>query len=160
MNFDDYGDIHVPAVILKTFLRELPQPLLTFEAYERVMGITSACPGWGGVSRAVLLSQSQAVVWSRGAPAGRVGEGPLGLCPLHSRALTQIEQGICRSGAAHQVSVLPLPPLGTHRSPHPSVPSHARGALCGDAASRWSMGSCGHGTGWWLGGGFSISAHS
>ncbi|XP_063099960.1 rho GTPase-activating protein 8 [Cavia porcellus] len=41
VNFDDYGDIHVPAVILKTFLRELPQPLLTFEAYERVMGITN-----------------------------------------------------------------------------------------------------------------------
>ncbi|XP_023376111.1 rho GTPase-activating protein 8 [Pteropus vampyrus] len=41
VNFDDYGDIHVPATILKTFLRELPQPLLTFEAYEQVLGITS-----------------------------------------------------------------------------------------------------------------------
>ncbi|XP_010632647.1 rho GTPase-activating protein 8 [Fukomys damarensis] len=41
VNFDDYGDIHVPAVILKTFLRELPQPLLTFEAYERIVDITS-----------------------------------------------------------------------------------------------------------------------
>lgn len=41
VNFDDYGDIHVPAVILKTFLRELPQPLLTFEAYEQILGITS-----------------------------------------------------------------------------------------------------------------------
>ncbi|XP_049740587.1 rho GTPase-activating protein 8 isoform X1 [Elephas maximus indicus] len=41
VNFDDYGDIHLPAVILKTFLRELPQPLLTFEAYEQVLGITS-----------------------------------------------------------------------------------------------------------------------
>uniref|UniRef100_A0A2K6GAI5 Rho GTPase activating protein 8 n=1 Tax=Propithecus coquereli TaxID=379532 RepID=A0A2K6GAI5_PROCO len=40
VNFDDYGDIHVPAVILKTFLRELPQPLLTFEAYEQILGIT------------------------------------------------------------------------------------------------------------------------
>lgn len=53
MNFDDYGDIHVPAVILKTFLRELPQPLLTFEAYEQILGITSTWPrrgcrwGWG-----------------------------------------------------------------------------------------------------------------
>ena len=43
MNFDDYGDIHVPAVILKTFLRELPQPLLTFRAYEQILGITSTC---------------------------------------------------------------------------------------------------------------------
>ncbi|XP_032272364.1 rho GTPase-activating protein 8 [Phoca vitulina] len=41
VNFDDYGDIHIPAVILKTFLRELPQPLLTFRAYEQILGITS-----------------------------------------------------------------------------------------------------------------------
>ncbi|XP_065378080.1 rho GTPase-activating protein 8 isoform X2 [Macaca fascicularis] len=41
VNFDDYGDIHIPAVILKTFLRELPQPLLTFQAYEQILGITS-----------------------------------------------------------------------------------------------------------------------
>lgn len=41
VNFDDYGDIHIPAVILKTFLRELPQPLLTFKAYEQILGITS-----------------------------------------------------------------------------------------------------------------------
>lgn len=41
MNFDDYGDMHLPAVILKTFLRELPQPLLTFQAYEQILGITS-----------------------------------------------------------------------------------------------------------------------
>ncbi|KAF6117400.1 Rho GTPase activating protein 8 [Phyllostomus discolor] len=40
VDFDDYGDIHVPAVILKTFLRELPQPLLTFKAYEQILGIT------------------------------------------------------------------------------------------------------------------------
>ncbi|XP_011917967.1 PREDICTED: rho GTPase-activating protein 8 isoform X3 [Cercocebus atys] len=40
VNFDDYGDIHIPAVILKTFLRELPQPLLTFQAYEQILGIT------------------------------------------------------------------------------------------------------------------------
>ncbi|XP_004438029.1 PREDICTED: rho GTPase-activating protein 8 [Ceratotherium simum simum] len=41
VNFDDYGDIHIPAAILKTFLRELPQPLLTSEAYEQILGITS-----------------------------------------------------------------------------------------------------------------------
>lgn len=41
MNFDDYHDIHIPAVILKTFLRELPQPLLTFECYDQILGITS-----------------------------------------------------------------------------------------------------------------------
>uniref|UniRef100_A0A8C3CEI0 Rho-GAP domain-containing protein n=1 Tax=Cairina moschata TaxID=8855 RepID=A0A8C3CEI0_CAIMO len=41
VNFDDYHDIHIPAVILKTFLRELPQPLLTFECYDHILGITS-----------------------------------------------------------------------------------------------------------------------
>ncbi|NXS46463.1 RHG08 protein, partial [Balaeniceps rex] len=40
VNFDDYHDIHIPAVILKTFLRELPQPLLTFECYDHILGIT------------------------------------------------------------------------------------------------------------------------
>ncbi|NXV72226.1 RHG08 protein, partial [Atlantisia rogersi] len=40
VNFDDYNDIHIPAVILKTFLRELPQPLLTFECYDQILGIT------------------------------------------------------------------------------------------------------------------------
>ncbi|NXN38863.1 RHG08 protein, partial [Rhinoptilus africanus] len=41
VDFDDYHDIHVPAVILKTFLRELPQPLLTFDCYDHILGITS-----------------------------------------------------------------------------------------------------------------------
>lgn len=43
VNFDDYGDIHIPAVILTTFLRELPQPRPTFRAYEQILGITSWC---------------------------------------------------------------------------------------------------------------------
>ncbi|XP_031158364.1 rho GTPase-activating protein 8-like [Sander lucioperca] len=36
VNFDEFGDVHVPAVILKTFLRELPEPLLTFRVYNQV----------------------------------------------------------------------------------------------------------------------------
>ncbi|MEQ2286209.1 Rho GTPase-activating protein 8, partial [Ameca splendens] len=36
VNFDVYQDVHVPAVILKTFLRELPEPLLTFRVYNQV----------------------------------------------------------------------------------------------------------------------------
>lgn len=43
MNFDDYHDIHIPAVILKTFLRELPEPLLTFDCYDHILEITSEC---------------------------------------------------------------------------------------------------------------------
>ncbi|KAM7055777.1 LOW QUALITY PROTEIN: rho GTPase-activating protein 8 [Acridotheres tristis] len=41
LNFDDYQDIHTPAVILKTFLRELPQPLLTFDSFDHILEITS-----------------------------------------------------------------------------------------------------------------------
>uniref|UniRef100_A0AAX7SUP9 Rho GTPase activating protein 8 n=1 Tax=Astatotilapia calliptera TaxID=8154 RepID=A0AAX7SUP9_ASTCA len=36
VNFEQIGDVHVPAVILKTFLRELPEPLLTFRVYSQV----------------------------------------------------------------------------------------------------------------------------
>ncbi|XP_058046518.1 rho GTPase-activating protein 8 [Ahaetulla prasina] len=41
VDFDDYGDIHIPGVILKAFLRELPEPLLTFPMYDQVIQITS-----------------------------------------------------------------------------------------------------------------------
>ncbi|KAJ7987941.1 hypothetical protein DPEC_G00318460 [Dallia pectoralis] len=37
--FDLYGDVHVPAVILKTFLRELPEPLVTFTLYDHILEI-------------------------------------------------------------------------------------------------------------------------
>ncbi|XP_031438839.1 rho GTPase-activating protein 8 [Clupea harengus] len=40
VNFEQYGDVHVPAVILKTFLRELPEPLLTFTLYDQILDIT------------------------------------------------------------------------------------------------------------------------
>ncbi|KAM9311486.1 rho GTPase-activating protein 8 [Gastrophryne carolinensis] len=40
VNFDEYGDAHIPAGILKTFLRELPEPLLTFDAYRPILEIT------------------------------------------------------------------------------------------------------------------------
>eukprot|EP00096_Caligus_rogercresseyi_P005523 TRINITY_DN2117_c0_g1_i2.p1 TRINITY_DN2117_c0_g1~~TRINITY_DN2117_c0_g1_i2.p1 ORF type:complete len:496 (+),score=140.44 TRINITY_DN2117_c0_g1_i2:190-1677(+) len=33
------GDVHIAAVILKTFLRELEEPLLTFELFERIIQI-------------------------------------------------------------------------------------------------------------------------
>uniref|UniRef100_A0A8D2LU71 Rho-GAP domain-containing protein n=1 Tax=Varanus komodoensis TaxID=61221 RepID=A0A8D2LU71_VARKO len=53
-NFDAYGDIHIPAVILKTLLRELPQPLLTFETYEQILGITKIVHGLPEQNYAVL----------------------------------------------------------------------------------------------------------
>uniref|UniRef100_UPI003AACDDF3 rho GTPase-activating protein 8-like n=1 Tax=Centroberyx gerrardi TaxID=166262 RepID=UPI003AACDDF3 len=39
VSFEQYGDVHVPAVILKTFLRELPEPLLTYPVYDQVLDI-------------------------------------------------------------------------------------------------------------------------
>ncbi|XP_076860947.1 rho GTPase-activating protein 8-like [Brachyhypopomus gauderio] len=40
VSFDQYPDVHVPAVILKTFLRELPEPLLTFALYNQIQDLT------------------------------------------------------------------------------------------------------------------------
>uniref|UniRef100_A0A8C5MJ55 Rho GTPase activating protein 1 n=1 Tax=Leptobrachium leishanense TaxID=445787 RepID=A0A8C5MJ55_9ANUR len=40
-SFRDYEDVHLPAVILKTFLRELPEPLLTFDLYSFVVSFSS-----------------------------------------------------------------------------------------------------------------------
>ncbi|CAL8242378.1 unnamed protein product [Merluccius merluccius] len=39
VSFQQHGDAHVPAVILKTFLRELPEPLLTFAPYQQILDI-------------------------------------------------------------------------------------------------------------------------
>ena len=35
--FDDQTDVHLAAVLLKAFFRELPEPLLTFDVFEDVM---------------------------------------------------------------------------------------------------------------------------
>uniref|UniRef100_A0A4W4H6H4 Rho GTPase activating protein 8 n=1 Tax=Electrophorus electricus TaxID=8005 RepID=A0A4W4H6H4_ELEEL len=40
ISFEQYLDVHVPAVILKTFLRELPEPLLTFALYDQIQDLT------------------------------------------------------------------------------------------------------------------------
>ncbi|KAL8559494.1 hypothetical protein ACOMHN_037158 [Nucella lapillus] len=36
VDFADFGDIHVPAAILKKFLRELQEPLMTFDLFEPI----------------------------------------------------------------------------------------------------------------------------
>ncbi|KAM4722042.1 rho GTPase-activating protein 1 [Rhinophrynus dorsalis] len=41
VSFLEYDDVHLPAVILKTFLRELPEPLLTFKLYNYVVEFSS-----------------------------------------------------------------------------------------------------------------------
>ncbi|XP_028256192.1 rho GTPase-activating protein 1-like [Parambassis ranga] len=37
-------DIHLAAVILKIFLRELPEPLLTYQLYNDIVNLASASP--------------------------------------------------------------------------------------------------------------------
>lgn len=44
VDFQQYDDVHLTAVILKTFLRELPEPLLTFHLYNYVVGFSSLEP--------------------------------------------------------------------------------------------------------------------
>jgi len=39
VDFSAYADVHVPAVILKTFLRELPEPILTFDLYNHILSL-------------------------------------------------------------------------------------------------------------------------
>lgn len=41
MRYSDPEDIHCAAVIMKRFLRELPEPILTFKLYDTV--VTSTC---------------------------------------------------------------------------------------------------------------------
>uniref|UniRef100_A0A3P9MB54 Rho GTPase activating protein 1 n=1 Tax=Oryzias latipes TaxID=8090 RepID=A0A3P9MB54_ORYLA len=41
VNFRDMEDVHLAAVILKTFLRELPEPLLTFQLYNDIVNFGS-----------------------------------------------------------------------------------------------------------------------
>lgn len=76
VNFDDYGDAHIPAAVLKTFLRELPQPLLTFPAYEQVLGITSTCRPRSSPTGTPSLSRAH-VRGGQGWLSCRVAEGEL-----------------------------------------------------------------------------------
>nr|XP_035939958.1 rho GTPase-activating protein 8 isoform X2 [Halichoerus grypus]XP_035939959.1 rho GTPase-activating protein 8 isoform X2 [Halichoerus grypus] len=92
VNFDDYGDIHIPAVILKTFLRELPQPLLTFSAYEQILGITicpQSCP-----------SCAHAV------PSGKTEEEPCAVVGVESSLRVAHCRQILQSLPEHNYAVL------------------------------------------------------
>ncbi|XP_075044292.1 rho GTPase-activating protein 1 [Mixophyes fleayi] len=44
VSFQQYDDVHLTAVILKTFLRELPEPLLTFNFHNFVVGFSNIEP--------------------------------------------------------------------------------------------------------------------
>ena len=39
VNFEELGDVHIPAAILKSFLRQLQEPLLTFDLYDHTIRV-------------------------------------------------------------------------------------------------------------------------
>ena len=39
VDFDHFGDVHIPAAILKSFLRQLPEPLLTYDLYDHIIHV-------------------------------------------------------------------------------------------------------------------------
>lgn len=41
VNFEELGDPHLAAVILKLFLRELVEPILTFDLFNDIIGFQS-----------------------------------------------------------------------------------------------------------------------
>jgi Rho GTPase-activating protein 1 len=45
VQFVEEEDVHVAAVLLKKFLRELPEPLLTFKLYDEIMAVHGKIQG-------------------------------------------------------------------------------------------------------------------
>ncbi|XP_067849767.1 rho GTPase-activating protein 1 isoform X2 [Heptranchias perlo] len=45
VDFESYQDVHLAAVMLKTFLRELPEPLLTYNLYDQVVSFGKVSQG-------------------------------------------------------------------------------------------------------------------
>ena len=41
IDFDKFQDIHIPAAILKSFLRQLPEPLMTYDQYDHLVKVQS-----------------------------------------------------------------------------------------------------------------------
>lgn len=57
--------VHVAAVILKSFLRELTEPLLTFDIYDEVINFQQISGGPSALQRQEKLSCAQNLVTSR-----------------------------------------------------------------------------------------------
>jgi len=43
VNFAELNNVHIPAAMLKSFLRQLPEPLLTFELYDHIVHVQCRC---------------------------------------------------------------------------------------------------------------------
>ena len=39
MDFDRLNNVHIPAAIVKSFLRQLPEPLLTYDLYDHIIHV-------------------------------------------------------------------------------------------------------------------------
>ena len=39
VDFYKLGDVHIPAAILKSFLRQLPEPILTYDLYDHIVHV-------------------------------------------------------------------------------------------------------------------------
>ena len=42
ISFEQYGDIHLAACVLKTFLRDLSEPLMTYRLYPELLGLSGS----------------------------------------------------------------------------------------------------------------------
>ena len=40
INFHDINDVHLAAVLVKTLLRELKEPVMTYDNYEKVLALS------------------------------------------------------------------------------------------------------------------------
>jgi len=43
VNFVELGNVHIPAAMLKSFLRQLPEPLLTYELHDHIIHVQCIC---------------------------------------------------------------------------------------------------------------------
>jgi len=39
VDFTELNSVHIPAAMLKSFLRQLPEPLLTYELYDHIVRV-------------------------------------------------------------------------------------------------------------------------
>ncbi|RWS08072.1 rho GTPase-activating protein 8-like isoform X2 [Dinothrombium tinctorium] len=67
VNFDDYGDqsVHIAATTLKTFFRELEEPLLTFELYDDVIDFQQIAGGSASRHQMEKLAVAKSLVLQR-----------------------------------------------------------------------------------------------
>lgn len=43
VDFAKLGDVHIPAALIKSFLRQLPEPILTYDLYDHIVHVQCEC---------------------------------------------------------------------------------------------------------------------